>query len=101
MKVLRALARHAILSALALSSVVVTACGDGEPEELVCQWTLVVAEGFETVFVTFDVDELEDAIDDRPELEAQLGFADVTTCEQAGAAWQAIHPFETPPITET
>lgn len=94
-----ALARPHLLTAFALS-VALAGCGEDAHEELDCLHGRPVAEGFETVSVTFDIDELEAEIAARPAIAARLGFREVTSCEQAAQAWWAIHPGEFPPLTE-
>lgn len=86
--------------AAAVLSVAFAACGDDEHETIECLASRPVAEGFETVSVTFDIDELEDALADEPAIAARLGFTEITTCLQADAAWREFHPGERPPLTD-
>jgi hypothetical protein len=86
---MRALARTVL--ALLAFSMTVSGCGDDEPELTVCSEVCVSEDGtLVTCGMRYDFEGLSDALAERPDLVALLGFSEVTTCQQAESATRAL-----------
>jgi hypothetical protein len=86
---MRALARTVL--ALLAFSMTAPGCGDDEPALTTCPRVCLGEDGTAvTCGMGYDFEALSDALAERPDLVALLGFSEVTTCQQAESATRAL-----------